>query len=82
MAFKTTKIISASLLSTLVSAGLQQMNEQLATLMQNATITDRNLIPLLGPTFNQINQYGCWCYSTFRNQCPTAEIWSFLRFLE
>ena len=62
MAFKFSTIISASFLSTLVSAGLQQIDEQLATLMQNTTIYDRNLIPILGPTFHQINQYGCWCY--------------------
>lgn len=56
------KVLSLSFLSTLVSAGLQQMNEQLEMLMQNQTSNTRNLIPLLGPTFNQINQYGCWCY--------------------
>lgn len=56
------KLILTSFTATLVSAGLQQMNEQLAELMENVTMTDRNLIPLLGPTFNQINQYGCWCY--------------------
>ena len=56
--------ISLSFLVGFVSAGYQQMNEQLEILMQNMTTTqiDRDLVPLLGPQLQQINKYGCWCY--------------------
>lgn len=50
-----------SSLATLALGGYVQMEQQLESLL-NKTNGDRALSDMMGPTLQNINQYGCWCY--------------------
>lgn len=50
-----------SLLLAQANAGFIQMQYDFVTLVRNNTAL-RSLSSVLGTTFDELNQYGCWCY--------------------
>ena len=53
-------IISALSAVSSVFAGVAQMEQQLEVLFNSTE--NRALSAMMGPTLQNINQYGCWCY--------------------
>merc|ERR1712110_82705 len=51
-----------SLLPAVAFAGKSDMALQFEAITNNASVSQRNLIPILGPQLSQIDEYGCWCY--------------------
>jgi hypothetical protein len=52
----------SAILPAAVFAGKQNIAQQVEALAKNVSISERNLIPILGPQLSHIDGYGCWCY--------------------
>ena len=50
------------ILPATVFAGKTDIALQVEAMAQNVSVSERNLIPILGPQLAHIDGYGCWCY--------------------
>jgi hypothetical protein len=50
------------ILPATVFAGKADIALQVEALAANVSVSERNLIPILGPQLSHIDGYGCWCY--------------------
>jgi hypothetical protein len=55
------KVIAFSTITSVAFGGIVQMQDSL-TQMANSTGSNRDLTAMMGPTLQNINEYGCWCY--------------------
>jgi hypothetical protein len=51
-----------TILPAAVFAGKADIAMQVEALAANVSVSERNLIPILGPQLSHIDGYGCWCY--------------------
>jgi len=49
------------ILPAMAYAGKSDMALQFEAIT-NSSVSERNLVPILGPQLAQIDEYGCWCY--------------------
>ena len=56
------KVIISALSISSVFGGVVQMQEQLEAMVNSTQSGSRDLSAMMGPTLQNINQYGCWCY--------------------